>query len=65
MREFLRRLWRDESGATAIEYGLIVGLMAALLITALGGFGDKLKDLFEAISDKLNTVTDTIKNENV
>jgi pilus assembly protein Flp/PilA len=62
MKQFLKKLWQDESGATAIEYGLIVGIMAALLITVLGGFSENLKELFEAISDKLDKVTDDIKN---
>ncbi len=38
------------TGRTAIEYGLIAGLMAALLIGVLTGFSDKLGDLFSAIS---------------
>ena len=63
MKQIIRQLWEDESGATAIEYGLIVGIMAAVLVTVLGGFGDKLEGLFDAISDKLENVTDDIKNE--
>jgi len=64
MKQLLKKLWEDESGATAIEYGLIAGIMAALLVTALGGFSEKLSGLFEAISDKLNDTTETIKNSN-
>jgi pilus assembly protein Flp/PilA len=56
----LRRLLKDESGATAIEYGLIVGIMAALLVAVLGMFGDKLKELFVAISDMLGDATDQV-----
>ena len=62
MKPFLKKLWQDESGATAIEYGLIVGIMAALLITVLGGFSDHLKSLFTAISEQLESVTEDIKN---
>ncbi|MBI9092431.1 MAG: Flp family type IVb pilin [Desulfobacterium sp.] len=61
MKRLLKKLWEDESGATAIEYGLIAGIMAALLVTALGGFSDKLSGLFDAISEKLNETTETIK----
>lgn len=61
MKNPLCILKMGESGATAIEYALIVGLMAALLIGALGGLGDKLSDLFTAIGGKLNTATETIK----
>lgn len=62
MKRLVKRLWEDESGATAIEYGLIAGIMAALLVTALGGFSEKLSGLFDAISEKLNDTTETIKN---
>lgn len=56
----LKCLWEDESGVTAIEYGLIAGLMSALLVVALGAFGDKLKDLFDALSTKIEEATDSI-----
>ncbi len=62
MKKLGEALWKDESGVTAIEYGLIAGLMAALLIGVLGGFSEKLNDLFSAIKDKLGTATDQIKN---
>lgn len=62
MKQVLLSLWNDESGATAIEYGLIAGIMAALLVTVLGGFSEKLDLLFTAITDKLEKVTDTINN---
>ena len=38
----LRRFLTDESGATAIEYGLIAGLIAVAIITALGLLGDNI-----------------------
>ncbi len=61
MIRILKRLWDDESGATAIEYGLIVGIMSALLVTALGVFGDNLQNLFEAIADTLGDATDEVQ----
>ncbi|BBO86501.1 hypothetical protein DSCO28_70670 [Desulfosarcina ovata subsp. sediminis] len=54
--------WKDESGVTAVEYGLIAGVMAALLVAVLGLFGDNLKELFEAISETLSDATDVVKN---
>ncbi|MGD8387572.1 MAG: Flp family type IVb pilin [Desulfobacteraceae bacterium] len=60
MKHLLKRLWQDESGATAIEYGLIVGIMAALLVAVLGMFGDKLKGLFAAIADMLGDATEQV-----
>jgi pilus assembly protein Flp/PilA len=61
MKGILKKLWENESGATAIEYGLIVGIMAALLVAVLGMFGDRLKDLFAAIADMLGDATDQVK----
>ena len=39
MRRFLSRLRRDDSGATAIEYGLILSLMFLVILGALNAFG--------------------------
>lgn len=60
MLRMIKELWRDESGATAIEYALIAGLMAAALIVAISAFSDQLKDLFDALTNKLEDATDTI-----
>ncbi len=60
MENIIRELWQDESGATAIEYGLIVGIMAALLVSVLGLFGEQLKALFMAIGEKLADATDQV-----
>jgi len=62
LKYIIKKLWDDESGATAIEYGLIAGIMAALLVTVLGGFSEKLDALFTAIADKLDSVTETIND---
>ena len=45
----------DESGATAIEYGLIAGLVAVALITVLGTLSTKLEGTFTAIANALPT----------
>jgi pilus assembly protein Flp/PilA len=47
----------DESGATAIEYGLIAALIAVGIIVAATTLGGSLSDLFGRISGKLNTAT--------
>jgi len=44
---------RDEEGATAIEYGLIVGLIAAVIVAILGTTGTNLTNLFTTVSNKL------------
>lgn len=51
------RLVRDEEGATAVEYGLIVGLIAVVIIAAVILLGQNLNGLFGDINDKLAPAT--------
>jgi pilus assembly protein Flp/PilA len=44
------RIKREEKGASAVEYALLVGLIAAAVVTAVGLFGDKLEELFTNIN---------------
>lgn len=53
MRTFARFI-KDESGATAIEYGLIAALIAVGIITAATTLGGSLSALFNDISNSLN-----------
>ncbi len=53
MSKFVSRFVSDESGATAIEYGLIVALIAVVIITAVTTLGTKLNTAFTAINTKL------------
>ncbi|WP_312689012.1 Flp family type IVb pilin [Brevundimonas nasdae] len=55
MTKFVSRFIKDESGATAIEYGLIAALIAVVIIGAVSVLGTKLSDTFTAVSDKLVT----------
>jgi len=50
---FVTAFLRDESGATAIEYGLIAAGIAIAIITAVQGVGTKLSSNFNAISTSL------------
>lgn len=43
----------DESGATAIEYGLIAALVSVAAIGALGDMGEELKNMFGFVEDEL------------
>jgi pilus assembly protein Flp/PilA len=45
-----RPLYRDERGATAVEYGLMVALIAAVIVLAVTALGGKLKTVFNGIS---------------
>jgi pilus assembly protein Flp/PilA len=56
MRNFIKRLLSEERGATAIEYGLIAGLIAVVIIGALTVTGTSLKSVFETVSGELETV---------
>ncbi|HHY49956.1 MAG TPA: Flp family type IVb pilin [Alphaproteobacteria bacterium] len=49
------RFMNDESGATAIEYGLIAALIAVGIIAAATTLGNGLSNIFEAIGGKLDT----------
>jgi len=46
LKRFLSRLRRDESGATAIEYGLIIALIFLTILSAVTAFGNATSDLF-------------------
>jgi pilus assembly protein Flp/PilA len=47
------RLEREEKGATAVEYGLMVGLIAVVIIAAVTLLGDNLKAMFNDIAGKV------------
>ncbi|HYO36373.1 MAG TPA: Flp family type IVb pilin [Geodermatophilus sp.] len=44
---------KAEKGATAVEYGLMVGLIAVVIITVVATLGDQLAALFQNVSDEL------------
>jgi len=50
----LRNLVRDESGATAIEYGLIAALVSVAAVGALTSLGNSLSTMFDAVSNTLS-----------
>lgn len=56
MKQQLLQLWRDEDGATAIEYALIAGLVAVGLIAVLTSLGSGLGEFFTSIVTKLKTI---------
>ncbi|NJO36380.1 MAG: Flp family type IVb pilin [Rhizobiales bacterium] len=51
--KIFQNLLNDESGATAIEYGLIAALVSVAIIGILGTLGDNLTSTFETVSDGL------------
>ena len=49
----MMKFLRDESGATAIEYGLIAAGISVAIIAVVNGMGTKLKSTFSSISTQL------------
>ena len=53
MTQFVRSFLNDESGATAIEYGLIAAGIAVAIIAAVGLLGDSLSGMFTTVGAAL------------
>ena len=55
---FIRKLMKNDKGATAIEYGLIAALIAVAAITAMNSLGDSLSNTFSGVAGELNSAID-------
>ena len=53
MSKFVTRFMKDESGATAIEYGLIAALIAVVIIAGASSLGGKLGNTFNNIGNNI------------
>jgi pilus assembly protein Flp/PilA len=53
MKTILKRFVKDESGATAIEYGLIASLIGVAIIAGASALGTSLNSTFQGISSKI------------
>jgi pilus assembly protein Flp/PilA len=54
MFSVIRTFWKDESGATAVEYGLIAGLVSVAAIAALSAMGQSLTTIFGVVTTNLD-----------
>ena len=54
---FLFNFLKDEDGATAVEYGLMVALIAAVIILAVTGLGTDLKDKFQSVASAVSAAS--------
>jgi pilus assembly protein Flp/PilA len=54
MKKLFARFAADQSGATAIEYGLIAGLIAVVIISAVTTLGTRISAKFNAIAANLS-----------
>jgi pilus assembly protein Flp/PilA len=59
MSKLIARFVKDESGATAIEYGLIAALIAMAIIAGAGLIGGELDEKFRSIAGSLEAVPTT------
>lgn len=53
MKTLFSRFLKDESGATAIEYGLIAAGIAVVIIAAVNAVGTKVNTAFESVRDNM------------
>ena len=52
----LRKWFKDEEGQGMVEYGLIIGLIAVVVIVALVALGPKVRDLFNDVNDQIDAI---------
>ena len=52
----LRKWFKDEEGQGMVEYGLIVGLIAVVVIVALVALGPKIRDMFQDVNDQIDSI---------
>jgi pilus assembly protein Flp/PilA len=57
MKTFINKFAKDESGATAIEYGLIAALIAVVIIGALQLLGPQLDATFDSVTTGLESAS--------
>jgi pilus assembly protein Flp/PilA len=53
----IKSLWSDESGATAVEYGIMVALVAVAIIATVGLLGGALDNMFQGVQSELEKAT--------
>ncbi len=53
MKTILKSLWRDEEGATMVEYGLLVALIAIVALTAVKLLGTNLSSVFNTVATSI------------
>jgi len=62
MSKFVSRFMKDESGATAIEYGLIAALIAVIVVAVMSTLNNGLTGAFNSLEGKLTNPTLTPKS---
>jgi pilus assembly protein Flp/PilA len=57
MTKIFARFLKDESGATAIEYGLIAALISVAIITGASTLGNRINNTFANLAGRMQTAT--------
>lgn len=55
----LKKWFKDEEGQGMVEYGLIIGLIAVVVIVALVALGPKIRDMFDEVNDQIDAIGTT------
>ena len=55
----LRKWFKDEEGQGMVEYGLIIGLIAVVVIVALVALGPKIRDMFNDVNEQIDAINTT------
>lgn len=63
MKSAILKFWRDEEGATAIEYGLIAALIAVAAIAGMTSIGEGLQGIFKTVAGKLGVGTEAVAGD--
>ncbi len=53
MVQAIKRIWADDNGATAVEYGLMVAAIAAVIITIVITLGTQVRGAFSTVSNNM------------
>ncbi|WP_321841832.1 Flp family type IVb pilin [Paraburkholderia bannensis] len=55
MNKLLKHFWKSEDGVTALEYGLIAGLIAVVIAVSVGKLGTQLDQVFTYITSQISS----------
>ena len=58
MSKWLRRMWNDSSGATAVEYGLILALIFLALVASVQSLGNQIMTVWDKVLTDSNEAVD-------
>lgn len=58
MWDFVHKPLQDQSGATAIEYGLLIGVIAMSLVLGMSAFGNEMTNLWKAVDKEVVKAND-------